>query len=155
MADYIRTVRELVGHTPLILVFAGGTVEDQNGRVLLQRRGDHDTEIWGFPGGAVEIGESLDEAATREIYEETGLKVEVTGLIGIYSKYLHTYPNGDVAQPISVFFRCRAVGGELKADGTETLVLEYFDLTELPPLLNQQHEDVAADLRAGQAAVWR
>ena len=95
MPDYIRFLRNHVEHVPIILNFSGGVIQDSQQRVLLQRRGDRETEMWGFPGGVVELGESVAEAATREIAEETGLDVEIVGLLGIYSKYTYTYTNGD------------------------------------------------------------
>ena len=56
---------------------------------------------------------------------------------------------------MTTFFRCEVVGGQLTVDGVETLALDYFDLTDLPPLVNDQHRDAVADLRAGRSAVWR
>lgn len=152
MADYIRWLRGRVGSAWVQLNFAAACVYDQ-GQVLLQRRADVDA--WGFPGGAIELGESAAEAAIRETREETGLDVEIVDLLGVYSKYEQRYRNGDVTQPITVFFRCRPTGGTLRVDGVETLELRYFPLTDLPPLFNQQHEDAAADLRAGRSAVYR
>lgn len=93
MANYIKEIRKKVGHDYIILNFAGGCVFNEEGKVLLQKRGDN--EAWGFPGGAMEIGESAEETAIREINEETGYIVEVGGLIGVYTKYFQTYPNGD------------------------------------------------------------
>ncbi len=155
MTDYIRWIRQRVGHEPILLNFAICAVFDEAGRVLLQRRGDREKPVWGFPGGAVELGESVEEAAVREVEEETGLSVRVTDLTGVYSKYKDRYPNGDVAQTVAVVFRAAVEGGELDVDGHETVGLDFFSLTRLPELLNQQHEDVAADLRAGRSAVWR
>lgn len=153
MPDYIRFLRDRVGHAPILLNFAGGVVTNDDGQVLLQRRGDRGS--WGFPGGAVEYGESLEEAAVREIYEETGLKVEATALLGIYSKYTDTYPNGDQTQPITCFFRCTQVGGTLRADGQETLELAFFPPNGLPELVNAQHRDAATDFAEGRTGVWR
>jgi 8-oxo-dGTP pyrophosphatase MutT (NUDIX family) len=73
--DYIGWIRSKVGHEKIILVFAGGCIFNDKGEVLLQRRGD--SNKWGFPGGAIEIGETPHEAAIREAKEETGLDVEV------------------------------------------------------------------------------
>lgn len=152
MSDYIRWLRGQVGPAWIQLNFAAACICDGD-RVLLQRRGDFDA--WGFPGGAIELGESAAEAVIRETREETGLDVQIIELLGVYSKYEQRYHNGDVTQPITVFFRCRPTGGTLRADGVETLELRYFPLTDLPPLFNRQHEDAAADLRAGRSAVYR
>jgi ADP-ribose pyrophosphatase YjhB (NUDIX family) len=70
--DYLRWLRQRVGHERIILNFAVCAVFDAAGRVLLQRRGDREKPVWGFPGGAVELGESMDEAAVREVREKTG-----------------------------------------------------------------------------------
>jgi ADP-ribose pyrophosphatase YjhB (NUDIX family) len=155
MPDYISWLRRRVGHDRVLMNFAAGIITDADGRVLLQRRGDRERDVWGFPGGAVELGESVADAAIREVAEETGLRVEVVSLLGVYSNYPDEYPNGDRVQSISAVFQCRVLGGTLTADGDETLELGYFRLDALPPLVNQQHEDIAADLRAGRAAVWR
>ncbi len=152
MSDYIKWLRGRVGHATVQLNFAAACVLDSDG-VLLQRRGDDGT--WGFPGGAIELGESAEEAVLREVLEETGIRVQVTNLIGIYTKYCHSYPNGDVAQPITTFFRCTPLGGHARADGDESLEVGYFPLTAVPCLGSAQHRDALDDLRAGRVAVFR
>lgn len=152
MSDYIKWLRSRVGHQTVQLNFAAACVLDGDG-VLLQRRGDDGT--WGFPGGAIELGESAAEAVLREVLEETGIQVEIDDLIGIYTKYCHTYPNGDVAQPITSFFRCTPLGGEAQADGNESLEVRFFPIAEVPSLGSAQHRDALEDLRAGRVAVFR
>lgn len=152
MSDYVRWLRARVGHEPIQLNFAAGCVLD-GGTVLLQRRGDDGT--WGFPGGAIELGESAEEAVLREVAEETGLRIRVESLLGIYTKYQHIYPNGDVVQPMTVFMRCTRVGGRLSDDDDETEELAFFPLDAVPTLTNQQHRDALSDLRAGRRAVLR
>lgn len=122
---------------------------NDEGDVLLQRRG-HGEDSWGFPGGALEFGESLREAAVREVLEETGIEVELGELIGTYSKYMSVYPNGDQAQTILSVFQARPIRGALRADGEETLELRYFSLEDVPPLFNEQHTQILSDLRAGR-----
>ena len=153
--DYIRWLRDRVGHSQIILNFAGCAVLDADGKVLLQRRGDRERDVWGFPGGAVELGESVAEAAVREVAEETGLIVEVRELLGIYSKYRDAYPNGDSAQPITTFFIAEPIAGDLRGDGRESIALDFFGGDDLPTLLNAQHADAASDLFAGRRGVWR
>ncbi|MFR9749662.1 NUDIX domain-containing protein [Nocardia sp. 004] len=153
MSDYVRWVRERVGHQPIQLTFAAACILDA-GRVLLQCRGD-DT-MWCFPGGAVELGESIEDAVRREVIEETGFDIEVDAVQGIYSRYWHTYPNGDIAQPITTFLRCSIIGGALSAHDPETIDLRFCRLDTLPgPMMNQQHCDALTDLQAGRLGVLR
>lgn len=143
--DYIRWLRSKVGHEKVILVFAGGCIFDQDGKVLLQRRGD--SLKWGFPGGAIELGETPEMAAIREVREETGLDVRVTDLIGIYTDGDMEYPNGDKAHSICIVYDLKKTGGQLKCDNHESVDLKYFDLDEMPELFCRQHEEIKNDLR--------
>jgi ADP-ribose pyrophosphatase YjhB (NUDIX family) len=95
---------------------ASVVVRDEDGRVLLLRRTDND--LWTIPTGAVKRGETVAEAAVRECREETGLEVEITGIVGVFSNPDHViaYVKGDkvkeVRQPINVCLHARQVGGE-------------------------------------------
>ncbi|EUJ31809.1 NUDIX hydrolase [Listeria floridensis FSL S10-1187] len=143
--DYIKWIRTKVGHDQIILNFAGGCLLNKNREVLLQKRSDRAS--WGFPGGAVELGESVCETVEREFYEETGLKVITKELIGVYSKYEDCYPNGDKAQPILFFFHVEYRDGELfKETNNETLELAFFPLDQVPKLVNEQHDACYRDL---------
>lgn len=88
-------------------------VLDERDRFLLIRRADNDN--WALPGGAMDLGESITEAAVRETREETGVECEVTGLVGIYTDPDHVIlytSDGEVRQECSVVFRARAIRGE-------------------------------------------
>lgn len=143
--DYIRWLRSKVGHEKVILVFAGGCIFNDKREVLLQRRGDFDK--WGFPGGAVELGETPEQAAIREVKEETGLEVEIRRLVGIYTDCDTEYPNGDKAQSICIVYEFQVVDGELVCDGGETLELKWFSLDEEPELFCKQHEETWRDIK--------
>jgi len=83
-----------------------GTIPSEEGRVLLTRRAIHPAHgKWTFPGGYVDWGEPVDAAAIRETYEETGLTVELGGLVGVYS-----YPAAPV---VIVVYRARVTGGAI------------------------------------------
>ncbi|MFI0423050.1 NUDIX domain-containing protein [Spongiactinospora sp. 9N601] len=84
---------------------------DDHGRVLLHRR--RDSGLWALPGGVMDLGESISDAVIREVAEETGVIVEVTGLVGIYSDPRHViaYSDGEVRQQFNVCLRARPVGG--------------------------------------------
>lgn len=151
--DYITYIREMVGHNKIILSAACCIITDENGCILLQQRGD--SGKWGLPGGIMELGESMDETAVREVYEETGLQVEVDGFQGIYSKYFAEYRNGDVAQPIVAVFIAHITGGNLKCDGEETTALDYFATDALPEIFCDQHEDILSDFINGKKYCFR
>lgn len=128
------------------MIFAGGCIFNEKGEILLQRRGG--SGKWGFPGGAIELGETPQMAAIREAKEETGLDVEVNNFIGIYTDCNMEYPNGDKAQSILIAFELNAVGGELFCDNEETLELKYFSLDDMPELFCKQHEELLNDIKA-------
>lgn len=114
----------------------------QNGRVLLTQR--EDFEVWCLPGGGVDPGESLAQAAIREVREETGLDVELERFVGMYSRPLWMGKGYHVA-----VFVARPVGGELRPQPGEVIDLGYFDVGELPYLLwgqRQRIEDAVADV---------
>lgn len=143
--DYIKWIRSKVGHEKIILVFAGGCVFDADGKVLLQRRGDRN--MWGFPGGAIEIGETPEMAAIREVKEETGLDVKVSGLVGIYTDSDMAYPNGDQAHSLCIVYTLETIGGHLTCDHLETVELQYFEIDQMPELFCKQHEEIKRDLQ--------
>jgi ADP-ribose pyrophosphatase YjhB (NUDIX family) len=90
-------------------------VENDNGEILLICRSDNGN--WALPGGAVDLGESVSQAAVRETKEETGIECEITGIVGIYSdpKHLiHYTSNGETRQEFSILLRARQVGGRAR-----------------------------------------
>jgi ADP-ribose pyrophosphatase YjhB (NUDIX family) len=100
-----------------------GTIPEQDGRVLLTRRSINPGRgLWTFPGGFVDFGESVTDAAVRETFEETGLKVELTGLHNVYS-----YP----AAPVIVIYRASVVGGTLTTCD-ENDCLEWVAADDIP-----------------------
>lgn len=154
MSDYIQWIRSKVGHETIILNFSGACIVNEKGEILLQRRSKTEN-IWGLPGGAVELGESIEEAAIREVKEETGLDIKVDYLLGVYSKYFTEYPNGDKAQSICYCFKATAVSGNLKIENKETFDLQFFDQKNIPPLFVQQHAIVIDDFFTGKKGVYR
>lgn len=153
MDNYIKKVRKRFGHDALILNYAGCIIFDENNRLLLQKRSD--CEKWGFLGGMVEFGESVEEAAIREVKEESGLDVEITSLYGVYSKYFAEFTNGDKAQPIVHIFKAKIIGGELIDQNDETLELKFFDLRNVPPMFCKQHQDILDDVLAGKENIYK
>jgi len=124
--SYISYIRGLVGHQKIFLAFASVVLRDEAGRILLQRRADFD--IWGLPGGCLELGEDILSCARRELLEESGLTAGPLRLVGIYTEPIYdtVYPNGDEVQQYTVCFEGRRAEGELVADGIETRDLRFF-----------------------------
>lgn len=95
MKDYRKEMRKLIGHKPLLLCGASIMLFNKENQVLMLRRLDNG--CWCFPGGGMDLGESTEDTARRELYEKTGLSVKDLRIFGVFSgEQLHyTYPNGD------------------------------------------------------------
>ncbi|WP_199516383.1 NUDIX domain-containing protein [Nucisporomicrobium flavum] len=104
-------------------------VVDDQGRVLLQRRADSGN--WALPGGTMDIGETLSECVVREVKEETGLEIEIAGLLGIYTDPQHViaYADGEVRQEFNITLYGRAIGGAL-AVSDESTDVRFVDPSE-------------------------
>lgn len=144
--DYIKWIRNKVGHEKIILVHAGGCIINDKREVLLQKRGD--CNKWGFPGGALELGETPQMAAIREVKEETGLDVTVGKLIGVYTDTDAICPNGDRYQSVCIAYELSVTGGELYCDNNETLELKFFPLDKIPELFCRQHQEMLMDIKS-------
>jgi mutator protein MutT len=153
MPDYIKWIRSKVGNEMVILNFANACILNEKNEILIQRRKQENA--WGLPGGAMELGESVEEALRREIKEETGLEITIEKLLGVYTKYFHTYPNGDKTQSIVMTFICRPAGGELQPDNAETLELAYIVPESMPPLIFDDNRDAIPDYIKGNFGVVR
>jgi 8-oxo-dGTP pyrophosphatase MutT (NUDIX family) len=139
MSDYVRDLRGRVGHAPLHLPSVAVAIRDDAGRIVLVR--NRDTGVWQTVGGAIDPGESPEEAARREAREETGLDVELTRLIGAYGgpEFRLTYPNGDVCDYVAIVYAGRAVAGELRPDEDEVSEVRWFAPDEALALALQPH----------------
>jgi 8-oxo-dGTP pyrophosphatase MutT (NUDIX family) len=109
-------------------------VTDQDGRIALVHR--RDNKLWALPGGGMELGESITDCAVREVKEETGLDVTVTGLSGVYTNPRHVieYSDGEVRQQFSLCFTTTLTGGALRTDEESSDVrwVAPPDIEELP-----------------------
>ena len=137
MSNYIMDLRKIVGHRALLQVGASVIVVDENNRILLQLRSDN--HCWGYAGGSVELDEEVEEAAKRELFEETGLIAEHLELFGVFSgKDTHyIYPNGDEVSNIDIVYICKKYSGELKCQKGEDDELKFFSVHEIPENISQ------------------
>lgn len=133
---YIEDIREVVGNQPLLLTGVGVGVFNEKGEILLQQNVDG---RWGIPGGFMELGESAEEAGRREVLEETGIEIGKVELVTVVSgAHTHTVlKNGHEYYSVTIVFVSQDIrGGEVKADGIETLEAGFFNLQQLPENLN-------------------
>jgi ADP-ribose pyrophosphatase YjhB (NUDIX family) len=108
-------------------------VNDQ-GDILMIRRTDNGN--WAVPGGGMDLGESISDAATRETEEETGIACEITGLVGIYTNPRHVIvytSNGEARQEFSIVFTARPVGGQLRPS-SESSEPQWISPAAIPDL---------------------
>lgn len=106
---------------------------NESDQVLLHKRSDNGA--WGLPGGRMEIGETVEQCAVRETFEETGLHVAVKRLVGVYSDpngySILRYPSGYAVHYVIIVFEVMKVGGELQIS-EESTALDFFDVSDLP-----------------------
>ena len=135
MADYIHDLRKLIGPRKIILNCAGAVIVREE-KILFQRRTDNGR--WGLIGGLLEMNETYEQAALREIREETGLEVELDSFLGIFHNHHMVWSNGDAAHVISAMYTARIVSGEPRID-EESYELRFFGREELPELFAEDH----------------
>jgi 8-oxo-dGTP diphosphatase len=131
--DHLRELRALVGPRPLFSPGANVRLTDEAGRVLLLRRPD--TGLWTLPGGGMELGETFEICARRELRQETGLNVGTLTLLRLFIglEYRWTYPHGDVVDNVSQLFAGQYDGGPLTLQPEEVVEARWFAPEELPP----------------------
>ena len=139
---YIKDLRKYVGHHPLIMASACVLIVNENKQLLLHKRKDNG--FWAYPGGSVELGESFEECARREVLEETGLEcfnlMYFTHQSGEKTHYI--YPNGDEIYAAEIIFICDQYQGNLKVQESEVLEQRFFDLDNLPENISPLNKDV-------------
>jgi ADP-ribose pyrophosphatase YjhB (NUDIX family) len=127
--------------------------EGPGSALLLMQRSDNGAG--GLPGGYVEIGESVLQAAAREVLEETGVRVELGRLVGVYSDpavQVIAYPDGRRVQAVNLCFEARPLAVETPGTPAETLATGYFPPSQLPAPFVPIHEIRIRDALDGDRA---
>lgn len=139
---YIKDLRALTGHRPLILTSASGALINSRGAVLLQSRAD--TGNWGFPGGYMEFGETFAQTVQREFKEDAGRSVRPVKLLALLDHDHYTYPNGDQVQPVNAFYLVTPRDDyRYPVKKSETNATRFFALAgPAPRFFNHQHEEM-------------
>lgn len=127
-------LRKHIGHDPLIGVGATTLVFNEQNELLLNLRAD--TNTWGIPGGSMELYETIEETAIRELKEEAGIHADQLELVTVLSgkDYYFEYPNGDKMCTVIVLFKVLHYTSTIKVSDKESKALKFFPLTDLPVL---------------------
>ena len=129
--SYLGRVRSSVGDgDTLLFVGARGVILDDRNRLLLIQRSDN--HRWAIPAGAMELGESMEECAIRETWEETGLRATSLTPFAFYTRYTYTNDYGHTYQQILMSFRIHTWEGELVRQTEESVDAGFFELDKLP-----------------------
>jgi 8-oxo-dGTP pyrophosphatase MutT (NUDIX family) len=145
MESYAYTLVKNMNKSPVIGCAAVAIIMNKCNEILLVHRGDNDT--WGLPGGWLELGETVEEAARREIFEETGLTLGVVEFLGVYSgkELYHIYPNGQEVYFVTSAFVSADYKGNAIEDGIETKEVSFFSMDNLPALINPSCKPIIND----------
>jgi 8-oxo-dGTP pyrophosphatase MutT (NUDIX family) len=133
-SPYVRTVRAKIGHDLLMLQSVTVILFDNQGRLLLAQ--DAGSELWMTVGGAIDPDERPADAVVRECWEETGLLVEPTRVLGVFGgpEFRFHYSNGDAVSYVVTVFEARRIGGDASPDGLEVSALRFVSPEEAASL---------------------
>jgi len=132
MSDYVASIRSHIGTGFLMLPGVTAVIRDAD-RFLLARH--RHSGLWSLIGGGVEPGEEPAESLLREVHEETGARVRIRGIVGVYGgePMAVTYPNGDRVGYVTTAYDCELLS-EASPDPEELLELGWFAREEIPSL---------------------
>ncbi len=132
ISAYLQGIRDRVGHDLLLVPAVAALIHDAGGRILLEVRSDDGQ--WGLPAGAIDPGEGPADAVRREVWEETGLRVEPRHVVSVTGPHPAVYPNGDRVEYTSILWWCDVVGGVLDARDGESSGFAWVSPQDVPPL---------------------
>lgn len=131
MSNYIMDLRQIVGHRPLLQCAGSVIIENEKGEILLGRRTDN--HLWGYAGGSIELDETVEECARRELWEEMGLDADEMTFFMVNSgpEAHYVYPNGDEVFNVEIIYLCKNYHGEIRRQEEEIEELRFFAPGEL------------------------
>jgi 8-oxo-dGTP diphosphatase len=151
ISNYLKSLREKIGTDLVLMPAVTALIFNDQQHVLLHRAATDGR--WYTIGGAIDPGEDPADAAVREAFEETGLRVRPARIVGVYTDPIVTYPNGDRVCYVSTCFLCEIIGGSLEPQDDESLELRYFPASELPELPATHRHRIMQAL-ANQDRAW-
>lgn len=151
--EYFKYLREFVGHQPIILPGSVVIIINEKNEILLQQRLNGN---WGLPGGLMDLGESFEKVAKREVYEETALVVEELKLLNVYSgeKYYLKVENGDELYSATAVYYTDKVSGKLTVNHDEAKDLKYFTYEQIPARLSETDRGFIKDYISKMKSMW-
>ena len=145
--DYLKELRKRTKHMPLVLPHSVVILFNEKGQVLLEERSDDG--YFDFPGGGIDLKESAEDAARRELLEETGLFAKELELFKVYSGEIthYVYFNGDEIYGVDLVYICKKYEGELKPQIEEVKNLLFVDIDKMPEKMSIRNKQIIKDLK--------
>lgn len=147
----MSNLRKVAKHMPA----SGVIIVDEKNRVLLQRRTDNNK--WSIPGGCMELGETTEETAKREVFEETNLVVEGLSIFDVYSgeEQHWIYPDKNEVYFINVVYITNRFKGTIKVDGVESKELKFFEVDDFPIEITPSNKPILRDVKNRLAHIFQ
>ena len=144
--DYLKELRKRTNHMPLVLPHSVVVLFNEEGKVLLEERADDG--YFDFPGGGIDLKESAEEAARRELKEETNLIADELDLFKVYSGEIthYVYFNGDEIYGVDLIYLCYKYHGEMIPQAEEVKTLSFHDLNNMPKKMSIRNKAIIKDL---------
>lgn len=134
MSVYHRDIRQYISKRPVVRVKAAVLVLNETGEILLQKRQNRDE--WGILLGSLKPGEALEDTASRELWEESGLTADDMRLLDLVSgpEYMRKYPGGDEVYYVIGVYEATGLHSAIHLSSNAEVSLKYFDFTALPAM---------------------
>ena len=147
MGDYLKDLREITNHMPLVLPHSVVVLFNENNEVLLEERADDG--YFDFPGGGIDLKETAEEAAIRELKEETGLIATELVFFKLYSGEItyYKYFNGDEIYGVDAVYICRKYQGKIIPQQEEVKGLKFYRLDNMPDKMSPRNKQIIIDLK--------
>ena len=148
MKDYYKELRKRTGHMPLVLPHSVVLLFNDKNEILLEERSDDG--YFDFPGGGIDLKESGEDAARRELLEETGLIADELELFKVYTGEIthYVYFNGDEIYGVDLVYICKKYHGKLAPQQEEVYKLEFYSLDKMPEKMSPRNKQIIKDLTA-------
>ena len=146
MKDYYKELRKRTGHMSLVLPHSVVLLFNELNEILLEERSDDG--YFDFPGGGIDLKESGEEAAKRELFEETGLIADELEFFKVYSGEIthYIYFSGDEIYGVDLVYICRKYHGEIKPQEEEVKKIKFYNLNNLPDKMSIRNKQIIKDL---------